>query len=130
MLEIETYRLYEFDSGPYLGFPASHDVFGDGSIVLASAPGHTPGSIVAFITLPGGTRYALVGDLVWQREGIEIPAERPWLTRSQVDADPQHVRQWIVNMHVLQKTFPQLICVPAHDRRVWDELPQLRAIAD
>jgi N-acyl homoserine lactone hydrolase len=45
-------------------------VWGDGSIVLVPAPGHTPGSIVAFIALPTGKRYALIGDLTWQLEGV------------------------------------------------------------
>jgi N-acyl homoserine lactone hydrolase len=76
------YATYGFEGGPYLGFPKSHDVWGDGSIVLVPAPGHTPGSIVAFICLPSGARYALLGDLVWQMEGIEIPTERPWLART------------------------------------------------
>ena len=34
---------YSFEGGPYLGFPRSHDVYGDGSIVVVPAPGHTPG---------------------------------------------------------------------------------------
>ncbi len=35
---------YGFEGGPYLGFPKSHDVYGDGSIVVVPQPGHTPGS--------------------------------------------------------------------------------------
>ena len=62
---------YEFEGPPYLGFSASYDVWGDGSIVLVPAPGHTPGSIVVFITLQSGKRYALIGDLTWQLDGIE-----------------------------------------------------------
>ena len=74
------YEEYAFEGGPYLGFPASHDVYGDGSIVVVPAPGHTPGSVIVFLTLPSGTRYALVGDLVWQREGISQREERPWFS--------------------------------------------------
>ena len=33
------YRTYSFDGGPYLGFPRSHDVWGDGAVVLVPAPG-------------------------------------------------------------------------------------------
>ena len=36
------YEEYGFEGGPYLGFPASHDIYGDGSIVVVPAPGHTP----------------------------------------------------------------------------------------
>jgi N-acyl homoserine lactone hydrolase len=99
-------------------------VFGDGSIVLVPAPGHTPGSIIAFLTLPSGSRYALVGDLVWQREGIELPAERPWLSRLLADADPAGVRRWIVLMHQIASNMPDLLIVPAHDARVFERLPR------
>jgi glyoxylase-like metal-dependent hydrolase (beta-lactamase superfamily II) len=61
---------YSFDGGPYLGFDHSHDLFGDGSMVIVPAPGHTPGSVVVFVNLPSGSRYAFVGDLVWQLEGM------------------------------------------------------------
>jgi glyoxylase-like metal-dependent hydrolase (beta-lactamase superfamily II) len=117
------YKTYDFSDGPYLGFGRSFDWFGDGSVVLVPAPGHTPGSIIAFISLPDGKRYALVGDLVWQAEGISLPAERPWLSRRLVDSDEAAVRELIVHMHQLQAAQPDLIIVPAHDRRVWEKLP-------
>lgn len=119
------YRVYNFPSGPYLGFNKSYDVFDDGSVVLVPASGHTPGSIIAFITLPGEKRYALIGDLVWQTEGITLPAEKPWVSRKLVDWDEQRVRDLIVHMHQLQAAIPGLVIVPAHDRRVWDTLPKL-----
>lgn len=119
------YHVYDFPSGPYLGFNNSYDVFGDGSVVLVPAFGHTPGSIIAFINPPGDKCYALVGDLVWQTEGVEIPAEKPWMSRRMVDWDAQRVRDLIVHMHKLQVAMPNLVIVPAHDRRVWDALPKL-----
>jgi N-acyl homoserine lactone hydrolase len=122
------YQTYAFSGGPYLGFPASLDVHGDGSLVLVPVPGHTPGSIIAFVTLPEGRRYALVGDLVWQREGVEIPAERPWLSADMVDHDMVGVRQWIVHMHHLSRLMPDMVVVPAHDRRVQETLPRLQVM--
>ena len=118
------YKMYVFPDGPYLGFPSSYDIWGDGSVVLVPAPGHTPGSIIAFITLPEGKRYALLGDLVWQTEGIALPAEKPWMSRRMVNLDPQGVRDLIVHMHQIQAAMPDLVMVPAHDRRVWDTLPK------
>ena len=76
------YEEYGFAGGPYFGFSASHDVYRDGSIVVVPARGHTPGSVIVFVTLPSGTRYAFVGDLVDQLEGITQREERPWLVRS------------------------------------------------
>jgi glyoxylase-like metal-dependent hydrolase (beta-lactamase superfamily II) len=57
------YQVYDFEGGPYLGFPRNHDVYGDGSLVVVPAPGHTPGSVIVFLTLPDARRFALVGDL-------------------------------------------------------------------
>lgn len=124
-LGTQDYRVYGFNSGPYLGFASSYDVFGDGSVVIVPVPGHTPGSIVAFIALPSGQRYALIGDLAWQTEGIELPAEKPWIARRLVDDDPAAVRDALVRLHQLQAAMPNLLIVPAHDRRVWDKLPRL-----
>jgi N-acyl homoserine lactone hydrolase len=87
------WREFDFEAGPYLGFPRSHDVYGDGSIVCVPAPGHTPGSIIVFVALPNNVRYALVGDLVWQREGLttsknaHCSQERPLLSRLWADLD-------------------------------------------
>jgi glyoxylase-like metal-dependent hydrolase (beta-lactamase superfamily II) len=119
------YQVYGFDGPAYLGYPRSKDVFGDGSVVLVPAPGHTPGSVIAFVTLPTRQRYALVGDLVWQTEGVDLPAERPWLSRVLVDDDAAGVRSQIVHMHAIKQALPDLVVVPAHDRRVWDQLPRL-----
>ncbi|WP_075645289.1 MBL fold metallo-hydrolase [Caballeronia mineralivorans] len=58
------YQNYEFDGGPCLGFPRSDDVWGDGAVVIVPAPGHTPDSVVVFVSLPSGARYALLGDLI------------------------------------------------------------------
>ncbi len=117
------YRVYAFESGPYWGFPASHDVFGDGSVVLVPAGGHSPGSIIAFVHTPDGRSYALIGDLAWQHEGVDIPAERPWISRLLVDEDPPTVRHALATLHLLQQADPDLVVVPAHDRRVMQTLP-------
>lgn len=115
---------YNYTSGPYLGFESSFDVFGDGSVVIVPAPGHTPGSSITFVHTEDGQHYVLIGDLVWQKEGVDLPAERPLMARLLVDHDAEAVRQQIVLMHRLQKMMPGLVVVPAHDRRVWDQLPQ------
>ncbi len=123
-------REYAWDGGPYLGFARSHDWYGDGSVVLVPAPGHTPGSVVAFVALPSGARYAFVGDLVWQREGIEIPAERPWLSRVLVDDDDADVRRGVSHLAAIHARFPGIVVVPAHDSRAAAELPVFPASRD
>lgn len=117
-------RPYVFSDGPYLGYPRSFDVWGDGSIVIVPASGHTPGSVVIFVTLTDA-RYAFVGDIVWQLEGLQRPAERPWLARQLVDQDADQVRAQISHLAALQQKFPQFIMVPAHDARPTESMPRV-----
>jgi glyoxylase-like metal-dependent hydrolase (beta-lactamase superfamily II) len=115
---------YAFDGGPYLGFAHSHDLYGDGSIVIVPAPGHTPGSVVVFLTLPGGSRYAFVGDMVWQREGILEREERPWATSKTMGEDPVALRDSLLRMCAIVARYPQITIVPAHDSRGYASLPE------
>lgn len=123
------WRTYAFDGPPILGFPRSHDVWGDGSVVLVPAPGHTPGSIVAFVTLPSGARYALLGDLVWLVDALELPADRPWIMRATVDEDPAAVRQAIGRIAAIRARFPEVRLLPAHDARAFAALPRFPDVA-
>lgn len=136
-----TVREHVFDGGPYLGYARSRDVWGDGSVVVVPAPGHTPDSVIIFVTLPeqvsarvteqvparvtGQRRFAFVGDIVWQQEGIELPAERPLLARRLVDGDEARVRTEIGHLAALRARFPSLVFVPAHDARPAAQLPKL-----
>ena len=123
------YEEYGFEGGPYLGFPVSHDVYGDGSIVVVPAPGHTPGGVIIFVTLPNGTRYAFVGDLVYQMEGITLREERSWLVRKMgADQDTVGNRENLLRMIALKERFPELIIVPAHDIRAFAEMPRIAQV--
>jgi N-acyl homoserine lactone hydrolase len=115
-------REYAFDGPAYLGFPASFDVHGDGSVVVALAAGHTWGSVVVFVTLPTGKRYAFIGDLTWQMDGISRGAERPWLMRRVADTDAETVRLGLRRSIALSRV---LQVVPAHDVGAYDSIPLL-----
>ena len=117
-------RLHDliFDGGAYGPFAASHDFFEDGSVVLVPMPGHTPGSVGVFVNLPSGKRFLIIGDTSWTREGVDWPAEKPWLARRMVDFDAAGVREQLVLLHQLQRANPDLIIVPAHDARVHDTI--------
>lgn len=110
-------EVYGFTGGPYLGFPRSHDLYGGGSLVIVPAPGHTPGSVIVFLTLPDGRRFGFVGDLAWQLEGLTERRERPWLVRFAGDQDPAAVRENLLRIAALTARAPELILVPAHDPR-------------
>ncbi len=113
---------YGFENRPYLGFPSSHDVHGDGSVVIVLAGGHTTGSVIVFVTVPSGARYAFIGDLTWQLDGIRRRAERPWLMSKLADSDPGQVRQDLLRMIALDGLMQ---IVPAHDLDAYDGIPRL-----
>jgi glyoxylase-like metal-dependent hydrolase (beta-lactamase superfamily II) len=123
------YQEYGFEGGPYLGFPSSHDVYGDGAVVVVPAPGHTPGSVIVFLTLRDGTRYAMVGDLVWQREALTRREERAWLVRRFADLDPEGTRENLLRVAAIKERYPELIVVPAHDARRFADMPPLAVAA-
>jgi glyoxylase-like metal-dependent hydrolase (beta-lactamase superfamily II) len=94
--------------------------------VVVPAPGHTPGSVIIFVTLDNGTRYAFVGDLVYQMEGITQREERSWLVRKMgADQDTVGNRENLLRLIALKERFPELIIVPAHDMRAFAEMPKL-----
>ena len=113
------YRLYTFEGGPYLAFPTSHDVYGDGAVVIVPAPGHTSDSVIVFVNLPSGKRYAFIGDLVWQEEGLTIPAEKPWLLRTLVGENNREVHTDLARIRDAVSRYPQITAVPAHDARAY-----------
>ena len=47
-----------------------HDIFGDGTVIIKAAPGHTPGHQVLYVKLPETGPVVLSGDL------YHYPAER------------------------------------------------------
>jgi glyoxylase-like metal-dependent hydrolase (beta-lactamase superfamily II) len=123
------FQEYTFDGGPYLGFAQSHDLYGDGSIVIVPSPGHTPGSVVIFLALPGGARYAFVGDLVWQTEGLVEREPRPWFEARVLGEDPVAFRESLLRVSAIATRYPQIKIVPAHDPRGYDSIPKLSRAA-
>lgn len=113
---------YTCDGPTYLGFPASHDVYGDGSVVVVPAGGHTTGSVIIFVTVPSGQRYAFIGDLTWQLDGITRRLERPLLLRMLADSDAKQVRADLARIIALAD---RMQIVPAHDTRAYEGIPLL-----
>ncbi|MDN3543266.1 MBL fold metallo-hydrolase [Kinneretia asaccharophila] len=125
----QAWRELRFEGGPYLGFPAHQDLFGDGSAVLVPLDGHTAGQIGLFLTLPSGARYLFSGDVSWTLEGIARPADRSWLARHLLHLDHDEARNQatLVQLHRLMRAHPGLQIVPAHDETLLPRLPRLTA---
>lgn len=111
----------QFDSGPYLNYAKSHDVFGDGSVVLVPSPGHTPGSVVTFINA-AEHQLAHVGDLINLTESIERRVPKGFLMRALTDEDPAATDAEVARLVALHEAVPSLTILPAHDRVAWEAL--------
>jgi N-acyl homoserine lactone hydrolase len=57
-----------------------HDVFGDGSVVVITAPGHTPGSSALLLRLPETGNVILSGDIVHFEQQFETGGVPPFNT--------------------------------------------------
>jgi N-acyl homoserine lactone hydrolase len=66
-------RLVDFSGGPVGPFPASHDIAGDGRLVLVPTPGHTPGHMAMVVRGQDGG-FLCAGDLVETAEELEEAA--------------------------------------------------------
>jgi len=113
---------YDFAPEPFMGFDASHDLFGDGSLVLVPLSGHTPGSVGLFVTRDDGRRFFFSGDASWRLEGFTGPKEKFWISRRMVDHDRQATRDVLQQVHRLLQREPTLTVVPAHDAKVHEQL--------
>lgn len=102
---------FELDGPPVLTFPASSDVFGDGSVLVCDLAGHTAGHVGVLLTLHSGRRVLLAGDAVWNSAQLKLLRQRPALTRL-VDSDPDAAFRTVLR---LAKLPAEIAVVAAHD---------------
>ncbi len=91
----------ELDGPPVLTFPRSHDVFGDGAVVLVDLAGHTPGSVGVLLAVDDGTRVLLAGDSVWNALQIRLVREKAPMPGQLFDADRDRAFETIQRLHAL-----------------------------
>lgn len=82
-----------------------NDVFGDGTVILKSAPGHTPGHLVLFLKMKETGNVVLSGDLYHYAEErtlnrfptFEFDAAKTAVARQNIDAflKKMHAQLWI-----------------------------------
>jgi len=79
------YQPISFDDGPVGPYVHSADIFGDGSLVALSAPGHTAGHTMFLVNLPEGS-WLFTGDAAWIDANWEDGARpKGFLARSVVE---------------------------------------------
>lgn len=99
------------DGPPVLTVPASHDVFGDGTVLLCDLAGHTPGHVGILLSLRSGRRLLLAGDAVWNTRQLQLVRQRPALSRL-TDTDPEAAYRTVIRLSRLPR---EITVLPAHD---------------
>jgi N-acyl homoserine lactone hydrolase len=114
----QSYRTVDFTAPPTAprgAFAQTLDLFGDGSLILASTPGHSDGHMSVILRL--GSREALIaGDAIYTiatlREG-----ERPWRIEDTVAFEHS-----IAAIQGYDREHPDALIVPGHDMKQWRTL--------
>lgn len=104
-----------YNSGPYLGFNQSKDIYGDGTIVVVPLPGHTPGSQGVFLKL-GQRRVFLIGDAADTLEAAERGLPKSLPIRTNTDFEPELADMTTKRIFDFHRAHPDIAIVPAHDR--------------
>ena len=95
---------------------ADKDVFGDGTVLMLRAPGHTPGHSILLVRLKDMGPVILSGDAVHFRENLEIEGVPVFNhDRAQTLASIQRIKQ-------IQKNLKATLIIQ-HDPRDIDKLP-------
>ncbi|MCO1657213.1 MBL fold metallo-hydrolase [Pseudonocardia humida] len=99
-------------TGPPVGpFPASHDVLGDGSVVLLPTPGHSAGHLSVLID-GGDWRVLCVGDTLYTLRHLDSDRIRPiMLGRRARDRQLDSIER----IRRLRAELPGLVPAPGHD---------------
>jgi len=98
-----------------LSLPAvgpTHDLFGDGSLLLIRLPGHARGQIGLLAHTERGT-ILFAADGCWMRRSIRERRLPSRITHLFVD-DPQAVRSTIYRLHDFARNCPDVLIVPSH----------------
>ena len=102
-------------------FTEAHDIFHDGSLLLISTPGHTPGQQSLLVTLESGKKYLLTGDAVWISEGYERPAPKSFLVRH-IEENNHLAWESTQKIHEFHERHPEVQVVPGHDLEVTQKM--------
>jgi N-acyl homoserine lactone hydrolase len=99
----------------YGSFGRTFDLFGDGSVHLASTPGHSAGhqSVIGRLA----TRdFVIAGDVVYTQRQLDGGPEQPR------PADEHRWRRSLRELQLFRDQFPDAVIVPGHDPEFWDEI--------
>ena len=115
------FRTVDFD-GPnvssYASFGRTIDLFGDGSIRLASTPGHTAGhqSVIARLK---ERDLVIGGDAAYLASQLESGADLPGHTQ-----DLHNYKRSLQELRLFHRTYPNAVITPGHDPEFYENAPE------
>jgi glyoxylase-like metal-dependent hydrolase (beta-lactamase superfamily II) len=124
--DIETARLrpVNLGAGPSYGFPASHDLFGDGEIVLLDAHGHTPGAVAVAIRSRGAERcYVHIGDAAYRAWEWGMSPRGPSVLSAAMAWRRDLLKERYRSLRDCEADPRKPVIVPSHDEDVYARLP-------
>ena len=108
-------ELFDCEGPTYEGFNTSHDLFGDGSILLVPLPGHTVGNTGMLIRRANGSPLFLLGDAAWVAENYVRPATMHPFIWNTVTSDDATACQTLIDLHFFARRHPEIPLVAMHD---------------
>lgn len=92
-------------------------------VVLIKMPGHTPGTLAAYVRRDDGTEYLFVSDVAWHEANWKQVRERARLvTQVFLGEDRDAVLAQLAAIKALSELEPKLLVVPGHDGVVMQRL--------
>lgn len=113
---------YELDGPPVLAFERSHDLFGDGSVVVVDLPGHTPGNVGVVLHTASGW-VLLAGDAAWHRYQVDDIRQKSSYPGALVDEDRRETFRTLHRLHAVRN---EVSVVPTHDHVATARLQAMR----
>ncbi len=104
---------YELDGPPVLTFTRSHDLFGDGSVILVDLPGHTPGSVGVLAHTEHGW-ILIAGDAAWHELQIQHVRQKSAYPGVLVDDDRDETYRTLQRLHLARH---RVRIIPTHDHQ-------------
>jgi glyoxylase-like metal-dependent hydrolase (beta-lactamase superfamily II) len=102
---------YDLDGPPVLTFTRSHDLLGDGSVLLVDLAGHSPGSVGVLLSTTRGP-VLIAGDAAWHSTQIEDIRQKAGFPGCLVDNDR---RETFRTLHRLHAARHSATILPTHD---------------
>jgi glyoxylase-like metal-dependent hydrolase (beta-lactamase superfamily II) len=113
-------RLIDFDAdsvNSFASFGRSFDLFGDGSVVLVSTPGHTYGHMSVVVRLKD-RECLIAGDAIYTRGNLDA-GDLPLVV-----ADEHNYKRSVREIRAYKQMTPSALVIAGHDVGQWESLEE------